>query len=228
VLAPGFTRLQEQLGDDYPHVFLILGNDDGRFVESTIRKAAQQHLWRYAHNHWFTIEEFHVFGYAYVPPTPFLLKDWERYDVSRFVDPGCISPEEGYYSVNIPDDEKRWATINNDLEQLVSQKDLHKTIVLFHSPPYQTHLDRADLDGYVIDSVPLDVHVGSIAIQRFIQQHQPYLTLHGHIHESARITGAWQDTIGTTYCFSAAHDGQELALVRFELDHPANATRELR
>jgi hypothetical protein len=32
--------------------------------------------------------------------------------------------------------------------------------------------------------------------------------------------------IGRTFCFSAAHDGPELALVRFEPEHPEFATRE--
>jgi Icc-related predicted phosphoesterase len=69
--------------------------------------------------------------------------------------------------------------------------------------------------------------VGSIAVRRFIEQRQPYITLHGHVHESARITGAWQEQIGRTSCFSAAHDGQELALVRFDLKQPERAEREL-
>ena len=56
---------------------------------------------------------------------------------------------------------------------------------------------------------------------------QPYLTLHGHVHESALITGAWKDKIGNTCCFSAAHHGKELALVRFDPEHPENAMREL-
>jgi len=83
------------------------------------------------------------------------------------------------------------------------------------------------LDGRVVDGVPLDVHVGSIAIQRFITERQPLLTLHGHIHESARLTGSWRDRIGRTHMFSAAHDGPELALVRFDLNDLENATREL-
>ena len=78
-----------------------------------------------------------------------------------------------------------------------------------------------------MDHVPLDVHVGSIAIRRFIEARQPRLTLHGHVHESARLTGSWQDRIGRTVCLSAAHDGPELALVRFDLDRPEEATREL-
>ncbi|HUU04736.1 MAG TPA: hypothetical protein VMZ49_02545, partial [Patescibacteria group bacterium] len=74
-------------------------------------------------------------------------------------------------------------------------------------------LDRAALDGRQVDSVPLDVHVGSIAIRRFIETRQPLVTLHGYVHESARLTGSWQEKIGRTFCFSAAHDGPELAVV---------------
>ena len=39
-------------------------------------------------------------------------------------------------------------------------------------------------DGYrkMIDYAPLDVHVGSIAVRRFIESRAPYLTLHGHVH----------------------------------------------
>ena len=65
------------------------------------------------------------------------------------------------------------------------------------------------------------------SIRRFIESRQPCITLHGHIHESARFTGSWQDRLGRTYAFSAAHDGPELALIRFELENPAGATREL-
>ena len=188
---------------------------------------AAQGLWHYAHNGRFDLGDFRVFGYAYIPPTPFALKDWERYDVSRFVDPGCSSPEEGYYSVPVLEDEKRWATIQEDLERLTTHEHLEKAIFLFHAPPYHTNLDRAGLDGKMFDAAPLDVHVGSVAIRRFIETRQPYLTLHGHVHESALITGAWKDKIGDTCCFSAAHHGKELALVRFDPEHPENAMREL-
>lgn len=225
-LYQGFAALQRNLATAYPEVFLILGNDDGRFEESSIAELGAQGIWRYAHNRRFELGEFSVYGYAYIPPTPFTLKDWERYDVSRYVDPGCTSPEEGYHSLAVSEHETRWTTIQQDLELLTTTSDLSRALFLFHAPPYQTKLDRAALDGKMHDSAPLDVHVGSIAIQRFIRQRQPYITLHGHIHESARMTGSWQDRIGGTYCFSAAHDGQELALVRFDLDHPETAIRE--
>ena len=78
-----------------------------------------------------------------------------------------------------------------------------------------------------MDHVPLDLHVGSIAIRRLIERSQPLLTLHGHIHESARLTGSWKDILGRTHLLSAAHDGPELALVRFDLEHPGKASRTL-
>jgi Icc-related predicted phosphoesterase len=227
VLWQGCVQLREEMGEQYPRIFLILGNDDGKLPEAELLAGERENLWQYAYNRRLTWGEFWVFGYAYVPPTPFMLKDWERYDVSRFVDPGCTSPEEGMYSVPISADEKRWSTIQDDLKQLVGDQPLERAILLFHAPPYQTNLDRADLDGKMVDAAPLDVNVGSIAIQRFIKRRQPYVTLHGHVHESARLTGAWQDRIGQTYCFSAAHDGPELALVRFNLASPETASREL-
>jgi Icc-related predicted phosphoesterase len=78
-----------------------------------------------------------------------------------------------------------------------------------------------------VDHVALDVHIGSMAIERFIRRRQPLLTLHGHVHESARLTGAWSQTIGRTHCLSAAHDGPELAIVRFDPADPAAVTRTL-
>jgi Icc-related predicted phosphoesterase len=221
------SRLRDALGDGYPEVFVILGNDDPRIEEQAVLDVADRELWRYAHNRRFELADLAVYGYSNVPPSPFLLKDWERYDVSRFVDPGAVSPEEGIRSVPTPAREIRLGTIQEDLELLSGEQDLSRAIFLFHSPPYRTKLDRAALDGRSIDHVPLDVHVGSIAIQRFIAARQPLITLHGHVHESARLTGDWRDRIGRTYLFSAAHDGPELALVRFDPDAPGDASREI-
>ena len=75
--------------------------------------------------------------------------------------------------------------------------------------------------------VPFDVHVGSIAIKRFIEEKQPLLTLHGHIHESTRLTGQWLQFIGRTISLNAAHDGPELSVIKFDLEEPKNARRFL-
>jgi Icc-related predicted phosphoesterase len=226
-LVPQLAQLATDLGSAYPSMLIILGNDDPRFQEASVLHAAASGVWTYVNERQVSLGDLTIYGYGYVPPTPFPNKDWERYDVSRYVDPGCISPEEGRRTVPVSANEMRYATIQHDLERLVGEADVARAMFLFHAPPYGTNLDRAALDGRAIDHVPLDVHVGSIAIRRFIEARQPLVTLHGHIHESARLTGAWRDRIGRTHLFGGAHDGRELALVRFDTADLDAATREL-
>ncbi len=227
VLAAGFGKLKEALGPHYPSIFIILGNDDAKIEEERVKCFEKQSLWIYIHKRCVSWRNYSVYGYAYVPPTPFNLKDWERYDVSAYLDPLCIAPEEGWLSVPVPKEVLKRETILYDLQQIVRDEDLGRAVFLFHTPPYNTGLDRAALDGKKVDHVDLDIHIGSIAVRRFIESKQPLLTLHGHVHESARITGIWKEKIGKTIAISAAHDGPELALVRFDLDDLGNATREL-
>ncbi len=226
-LAPRFRELRDRLGGRAPRVFLVLGNDDPRSAVAEIEELATDGLWEHVHARRVGFAGGEVLGYACIPPSPFLLKDWERYDVSRYVDPGCVSPEEGFRTVPEDASVTRHATIARDLETLAGGADLSGAICLFHAPPHGGDLDRAALDGLLVDRVPLDPHVGSIAIGRFIKERAPLVTLHGHVHESARLTGSWRDRIGRTHAFSAAHDGPELALVRFALDDLDHATREL-
>ena len=226
VLAPGFAAVRDGAGARTARVFLIPGNDDCRCVEEALA-APPDGVWEYLHGRRALLGTVPVYGYAYVPPTPFRLKDWERYDVSRYVDPGCSAPAEGLHTVAVEEREMEWATIREDLDTLAGGDDLARAVFLFHAPPYQTPLDRAALDGVRVDHVPLDVHVGSIAIRRFIEARQPRVTLHGHVHESARLSGAWRERLGRTHCLSAAHDGPELSLVRFDPEAPEDAAREL-
>jgi Icc-related predicted phosphoesterase len=226
-LVKNLLDLRQELGSSYPRVFIILGNDDSRMEEAAVLDAVSLGVWEYIHNRKVTFKDFIVYGYAYVPPTPFRLKDWERYDVSRYLDAGAVSPEEGFRTISVSEQEKKYATIKDDLERLTEKEDLAKAIFLFHTPPYQTKLDLSSLGGKMIDHVPLDRHLGSIAVRRFIEAGQPLLTLHGHVHESARLAHSWRDRIGRTICFSAAHDGPELALIRFDLENLDAASREL-
>lgn len=220
-------NLKKKLSENYPRIFIILGNDDGRAVEPTFAAADDLGIIEYIHNKKVKFGSFSVFGYAYVPPTPFMLKDWEKYDVSMFVDPGCIPPDEGSFSVEIDKKALKYQTIQKDIDKLTEGEDLSNSIFLFHSPPYKTKLDRANLDGKFYEYVPLDVHVGSIAIERFIKTTQPLISMHGHVHESTSITGDWKDNIGNTLAMNAAHNGPELSLIRFDPNDLENCTREL-
>ncbi|MBC8490575.1 MAG: metallophosphoesterase [Bacteroidetes bacterium] len=226
-LVKKFLDLKANIGDDYPEVYLIMGNDDPRSEEISFLEAENLGIWTYVHNRKINYKEYQIYGYACIPPSPFLLKDWERYDISRFVDVGCVSPTEGYRTYPVSEDEKKYSTIKNDLEKLTAEKDLSNSIFLFHAPPYQTNLDRAALDGQMIDHAPVDLHVGSIAIKRFIEIKQPFITLHGHIHESSSITGSWKQKIRKTHLFSAAFNKPDLAIVKFDMNNLSGAIRVL-
>lgn len=225
-LYGNFLALKEELRESYPKIYVILGNDDPRTEESKFIELGRTGIWHYLHNRSDQYLGYTFYGYANVPPTPFRLKDWERYDVSRYVDPGCFAPHEGIQTMD-PGVDLEWATIKDELDALSGEKIPERSVFLFHSPPYKTYLDRAALDGRMVDHVPMDVHVGSIAIMRFIEERQPWLTLHGHIHESSLITGHWRQQFGRTHAFSAAWQGPELALVEFDLEEPAGAIRRL-
>jgi len=226
-LAGRFDEARSRLKDRYPSVFLILGNDDPRTIEPAVMAVEEDGLWTYCHNRHLRFMTYDVYGYAFVPPTPFLLKDWERYDVSRYTPHGSVSPEEGHRSVAVAGNHLRYSTIKEDLDELFGESSLDQAIILFHTPPHGTNLDRMADTGRMIDYVPVDLHVGSIAVRRVIETRQPRVTLHGHIHESPRVSGSWRDMIGHTHVFSAAHDGPELALVEFDPEEPESATREL-
>jgi Icc-related predicted phosphoesterase len=81
-----------------------------------------------------------------------------------------------------------------ELEKLIKSKvksvdNIRFSIFNFHCPPYNTKLDIAPtIDNnfhYIINPGGIEnKHVGSIAVRKSIEQYQPLLTLHGHIHES--------------------------------------------
>jgi Icc-related predicted phosphoesterase len=85
-------------------------------------------------------------------------------------------------------EEERLETI---IDAMASQvKDFEHCVFNFHCPPYDTVLDQApQLDDQLRPTLemggkPKMVPVGSRAIRRAIDKHQPRLGLHGHIHES--------------------------------------------
>ncbi len=115
----------------------------------------------------------------------------------------------GYSYVNetpflLKDWEKTEAKMKKDLDAMAKKSDPKKTIYVTHAPPLDTSLD-------VIFS---GAHVGSSAIRQFILKHQPYLTLHGHIHESYQMSGNWMEMLGKTI---SANPGKQNIMV-FDLN----------
>lgn len=84
--------------------------------------------------------------------------------------------------------EKTEDEIEKDLESLASQTDPKKTIYVMHSPAFNTGLDLAYNNE----------HIGSKAVRQFIEKNQPYLTLHGHVHESPEKSRRFKENMGQT------------------------------
>lgn len=76
------------------------------------------------------------------------------------------------------------------LEELHRQADAEKPLVVnAHVPPYGSGLDvapqlREDLSVVIQGGEPVMIPVGSTAVRDFLKLRQPFLSLHGHIHES--------------------------------------------
>ena len=74
-------------------------------------------------------------------------------------------------------------------------KNMERAIFNFHDPPYGTMLDYAPKLRDMRQSAGETEHVGSKAVSEAIKKYQPFLGLHGHIHESRAA-----QKIGRTFC----------------------------
>jgi Icc-related predicted phosphoesterase len=76
------------------------------------------------------------------------------------------------------------------LRALADQLDEPETAIFnLHVPPYDSELDRAieispELTHVYKGGQPVEIPVGSHAVRQIIEEVQPLLALHGHIHES--------------------------------------------
>jgi len=211
-LIPLFSNLSRQMGCNYPEVYVIAGNDDYKSDLPGFLKGAEKELWKFLDSSKVRFGPYHIYGYSYVPPTPFRIKDWEKFDIDATLPPDAIHPDKGYRSTG---DENMHSLIKDDIQNLTGDDSLSKAIMLFHSPPYNSMLDK----------IPGNISIGSKAIAQFISEKQPYITLHGHAHESSTVTGEWHQVTGKTHSFSAAYDNEGLAVVIFEIDNPADCRR---
>lgn len=87
-----------------------------------------------------------------------------------------------------------------------SVRNMSTAILNFHCPPYDSGLDlapevTADLRMVTRGGQTVMVPVGSTSVRKAIEQHQPLLGLHGHVHESRGAT-----KIGRTLCLNPGSD----------------------
>ncbi len=165
-----------------------MGNDDFRINHALLKNAEKAGILKYIHKKSAKLDKnFSITGYSFVNPTPFRLKDWEKPDFKG----DKIPPQ--LFAQKIRSIEKEDGTINGDLQKLKRLSDPENTVYVTHAPPFGTNLDV----------ITTGAHVGSRSIRGFIEKEQPPLTLHGHIHESPRMSGSWKEKIGKTVCINA-------------------------
>ncbi|OPZ76361.1 MAG: hypothetical protein BWY78_01394 [Alphaproteobacteria bacterium ADurb.Bin438] len=86
------------------------------------------------------------------------------------------------------------------MENIVKDIPSNKLVLITHAPPYNTDCDYTKLkDGGF-------AHVGSKAIYKIIENKQPILTLHGHIHDTVQVTGNFPCEIGKTISCAVSSD----------------------
>lgn len=105
------------------------------------------------------------------------------------------------------------------LEKYISQlKNTETAIFNFHAPPYETKLDDAPLLDEHLNPIiqggsVVMVPVGSKAVRKMIEKYQPFIGLHGHIHESS---GSMK--MGRTYCVNPGSEYAEGILRGFLIE----------
>ena len=205
-------------------IYLMLGNDDW---VSNMQVLARENnrLYKIIHNQVYKLnEDFNLVGYSYVPITPFAIKDFEKFDSK---DPQLQKGVtlQGFKSSGFEllpfkfNPEDREDNIENDFKNILRLSEPAKTIYAIHTPPYNTNLDM----------VYAAVHVGSLAVRRFIEQQRPYLTLHGHIHETIEVSNHFRDKINRAICLGVGNNAHEkgLAVITFDLYDLNSIKREV-
>lgn len=241
-LEDRLPRLVAPLKEKNPdaRLFLMLGNDDCSCNLNVLEKNNGR-LYEIMHNKRFALADgYELVGYGSVPITPFGIKDWEKFDLTRIPAhleaeyaqrkawnynlTGVISSPIGFKRHTFDKNSENVDSVQKDLESALFLANYEKTIYAMHSPPSNTDLDKVLFSD---KGMLMPVSVGSFAIREFIEKHQPYATLHGHIHESADITGNFKEQIGSTTCISAANYDTRITLsvIEFDLDDVKKAQR---
>ncbi len=158
-------------------------------------------------------------GYGCTPATPHWLKDFERLDLPDDPIPqfAGVLWDEAQRSVREADLRQHFGDSPSMMQELAQAPVAAPPwIFVAHAPPHDSKLDR-------LFKVPEPI--GSRAVRRFIEERQPAVALHGHVHESPLVTGAFVDQIGATLCINPGQDHERLYAVLFDVARPRETLR---
>lgn len=157
-LARWIELADERMSEYGIDVFVMAGNDDPWECDTVLGGASHVTL---CDDRLVRVGPHEMISLSYANPTP-----WN-------------SPRE-------LDETALYERIKKLADQL---EDPERSIFNLHVPPYDTGLDRArqineDLTLVYKSGQPVEIPVGSKAVREVIEEFQPLLSLHGHIHES--------------------------------------------
>jgi Icc-related predicted phosphoesterase len=179
---------EERIGKSGVQFYMMPGNDDDRGVDAMIEQSG------YVVNpvgKTIQLNEFHeMISFDYANPTP-----WHT--------PREWSEEEYYEHVKA---------------SASTLKSVSNAVFMIHVPPYDSGIDTApELDKTLRPRVTmgdvLRVPVGSTGVRRALQELQPLVSVHGHVHEAGG-----QGKIGRTTCFNAGSEANQGILRGFVFD----------
>lgn len=148
----------ERLEDIGAELYIIAGNDDPWSVDDVLRSGERV---VFCDDQVVRVSGHEMMSLSYANPTP-----WN-------------SPRE----LEEPELYARLRALADQLEEPET------AILNLHVPPYDSELDRAieispELTHVYKGGQPVEIPVGSHAVRQIIEEVQPLLALHGHIHES--------------------------------------------
>lgn len=165
----------ERVSGGAPRPFVMPGNDDPFSVDDVLERADGVTP---CDGRIVMVAEHEMVSVGYSNPTP-----WD-------------SPRE------LPEDEL-YVLLRRLADQLERPE---SSIFNVHVPPYDSGLDTAveldaELRPVVKSGRPKEIPVGSTAVRQVLEEVQPMLALHGHIHESRGIS-----TLGRTVAINPGSD----------------------
>jgi uncharacterized protein len=172
----------ERLASTSTRAYVMAGNDDPWLIDDALEGSDSVQL---CDDRIVEVEGHEMISSSYANPTP-----WN-------------SPRE-------LDEEQLYRRINELARQLEAPQ---RAIFNLHVPPYDSGLDTAnqlnpDLTRVMKHGEPVDIPVGSHAVRQLIEEYQPLVALHGHIHESrgaARIGRTLALNSGSEYNTGRLH-----------------------
>ena len=203
IIQPEFIRdffedYFKRLKENNIKCILIPGNDDLEKFDIEINELCEKYSNIYnIDNKKLDIEDVSFIGLSKVLDHPFGSKNRVLIEKNLKMQPQLsqdIYINRDTEVITISEWERYRETNIDKMEDILSSLPVvdksRKTIYVLHNPPY----------GIGLDVCANGLQVGSKAITSFLEESNSYMALHGHIHESPKISGLWYNKLGKTIC----------------------------